>query len=461
MENQTSLPFAFSRACSDFVADVSYGDIPDGVVDLMKRDMLDWIGCVVGGAADPASGPIRAVTSEIGGRAQASAVGASRTDVVHAAMSNAYCGHILEMDDVDRDSISHPATVNMAPAMAVAEWTGKSGRDVLEAVVCGFEVMLRIGAAITPAHYQIFHTTSTAGVFGAAMAAGKLLGLTAGELSWALGNAGTLSAGLWQFLPDGAMSKFLHTGAAAGNGVLVALLAQKGFSGASHILEGPQGFFAGYARQAVDPALFQDFGRRWRAGTVSFKPYPCCRHTHSGIDAALEIRRQAAGRELRSVRLFTYSTARQVAGVRGPQSGREAKFSLSYCAASTILRGIPSEASFTGEAVAEEKVQRLEKMIEVVTDEAINARVPRNWPCRIEAVTVDGEELTAQVWSPTGDPENTLAWEGVEEKFRLLSEGVIGSGVQDEVIALCRDFEHLEKPGAIFECINRNFRRRC
>ena len=266
MTNQTWSP---SKACADFVADLQYADIPAAVIDTMKRDTLDWIGCAVGGAADRSSQPIKAVADVLGGNSHATPIDCGRRNVVLAAMSNAYFGHILEMDDVDRDSISHPATPNLAAAFAAAEFAGKQGKDVLLAAVCGFEIMLRIGAAITPAHYKIFHTTATTGVFGAAMAAGKLLDLDAIQLNWALGNAGTMSAGLWQFLPDGGMSKFLHTGAAAGNGILVAMLAKNGFSGATHILEGKQGFFAGYARQEVCYDLFKDFGEKWRAGLIS------------------------------------------------------------------------------------------------------------------------------------------------------------------------------------------------
>lgn len=452
--------FSPSRACSEFVASVRFEDIPSQVVDAMKRDTLDWIGCAIGGAADPSSQPVKRVTDTLSGKAQASAFDNHDLDCVHAAMSNAYYGHILEMDDVDRDSISHPATVNIPPAFALAQMTGKSGREILTSSICGFEVMLRIGAAVTPEHYKIFHTTATTGVFGAAMSAGKMLGLDSTRLAWALGNAGTMAAGLWQFLPDGAMSKFLHTGAAAGNGVLVALLAQENFSGAAHILEGKQGFFAGYARQAVDEKLFTDFGERWRAGTVSFKPYPCCRHTHSAIDAAAEIRRQAAGRELTSVKLYTYNTAKQVAGNRAPKTMRQAKFSVAWCAASTMLYGIPTEASFQDERVNEAKVAELESRIEMVIDDEINACVPRNWPCRIEAVTADGEKLVAQVWDPKGDPENTLSWDGVETKFRMLTDGIIPVHTQDELMVMARDFENLKNPARIFEVVNADFKRR-
>ena len=176
MTNQIWSP---SKACADFVADLQYADIPAAVIDTMKRDTLDWIGCAVGGAADRSSQPIKVVADVLGGNSQATSIDCGRRNVVLAAMSNAYFGHILEMDDVDRDSISHPATPNLAAAFAAAEFAGKQGKDVLLAAVCGFEIMLRIGAAITPAHYKIFHTTATTGVFGAAMAAGKLLDLDA------------------------------------------------------------------------------------------------------------------------------------------------------------------------------------------------------------------------------------------------------------------------------------------
>ena len=449
-----------SAACSEFVSALRYEDIPAEVVDTIKRDILDWIGCAVGGAADPASQPVKDLCNALGGLEQAGALDNGRRNVFFAAMTNGYCGHILEMDDVDRDSISHPATVNIPPALALAEHLGKGGRELITAVVAGFEVMLRIGAAITPAHYQVFHTTATTGVFGAAMAAGKMLGLSETQLGWALGNAGTMSAGLWQFLPDGAMSKFLHTGAAAAHGVMVALLAQSGFSGARHILEGKQGFFAGYARQEADLELFKDFGTKWRAGLVSFKPYPCCRHTHSAIDAAAEIRRQAAGRGLKSVKLFTYKTAQQVAGVRHPENTRQAKFSTAYCVASTLLRGTPSEADFSNDSVNEADVKALEARIKTAIDDEINARVPRNWPCRIEAETEDGEKLVAQVWNPTGDPENTLTWEGAEAKFRVLTGGIISAGQQDALIAACHNLENLEDVSSLVAGVNAAFHRK-
>lgn len=253
------------------------------------------------------------------------------------------------------------------------------------------------------------------------------------------------------------MSKFLHTAHAAGNGVYVALLAKEGFSGSNHILEGTQGFFEGYARQVVTDEKFRDFFKVWRTGNVSFKPYPCCRHTHSAIDAALDLREKLKGRKLSSIKLFSYSTAQQVAGKRSPKDSREAKFSTAYCVASSILRGTPSEKDFSNESVSEQKVRELENLIEIVIDEDLNKVVPVNWPHRIEAVTEDGEKLTSQVWSPKGDPENGLSWEDVETKFRTLTDGYITTKTQDKVIEICKNFESQENVAELFEEINLSF----
>lgn len=450
--------FSPSLACAQFASELKFEDIPESVVDFTKKDILDWIGCAIGGSADPSSKPIKEVSLILGGKTQAPVIGLSDQNVVTAAACNAYFGHILEMDDVDKDSISHPATVVISPALAVASWKKNSGKEIIASIVAGFEVMLRIGAAITPAHYKVFHTTATTGIFGAAISSGKLLGLNSKELLWALGNAGTSSAGLWQFLQDGAMSKFLHMAHAAGNGLYIAFLAKQGFSGAAHILEGSQGFFKGYARQDVNDDIFKDFSTYWRTENVSFKPYPCCRHTHSAIDAGLDIRQQLKGRTLKSIKLFTYSTANQVAGTRNPTTERQAKFSTAYCVASAILRGIPSEKHFTTDAVNEDEVKRLEAMIEVIIDEDLNRVVPKNWPHRIEAVTDDGEQIQAQVWSPKGDPENGLDWDAIITKFKILTEGRIEEKAQDDIIDFCKNFESKTDIAQLFEIINSTFK---
>lgn len=455
--------WSISQTITQFAAGLDGGNLPSDVVDIAKKLILDWIGCAISGAAHPASAPIRLLLSQLGGNGQAEHIGGEKTSVVLASLAHAYYGHILELDDIDRTSITHPGTVILPALFSVTDIAGISGKDFIAAAVAGYEAQLRIGAAVSPAHYEIFHTTSTVGVFGAAIAAGKALGLRKEQLDWALGNAGSLSSGLMQFLPEflqGGKSKFLHTGTAAANGVLVALLAKNGLSGADDILEGRQGFFAGFARQSVEEAIFRDFGKVWRILAVSIKPYPCCRHTHSAVDAAEVIRLRVQGRRFKQIRLYTYKTAVGFAGYRHPQDSRQARFSLSYCVASTLVRGLPKETDFSDASVKNKIVSAMEKSVEVIVDEQLNATVPARWPARLEVITEDGEKIVADVPTCKGDPEDPLDWQDIEFKFRQQADGVIAGESQEKIIQICRMLENIPYPGELLSVINSSFVRK-
>ena len=330
--------------------------------------------------------------------------------------------------------------------------------ELLLAIVAGYEVMLRVGAAVTPCHYQIWHTTATTGVFGSVIAAGRLLGLDSDQMSWAFGNAGTMAAGLWEFLQDGAMSKYLHTGKAAANGVLAALLARDGLTGASRVLEGQRGFFAGYARQAIDPALFSDFATRNRLAGVSHKPYPCCRHTHSSVDCALDLHHQWVTRAapIESVRLETYPAALQVAGNTSAEDPRQAQFSLKYCVARALLSGSLTLDSFHFRQLQDPKVRDLMERIQVDADADLDRATPGEWPARLRLRLVDGTELQSEIRCPKGDPENPLSWDEVEEKFRSLALGLLPERKVRELIHLCRALEDLPSCADILKKVNEN-----
>jgi 2-methylcitrate dehydratase PrpD len=318
--------------------------------------------------------------------------------------------------------------------------------------------MLRVGAAITPAHYQIFHTTATTGVFGSAMAAGRMLKLSQEQMTWAFGNAGTMASGLWEFLQDGAMSKYLHAGRASASGVLAACMAQTGFTGARRILEGPQGFFAGFARQDTDPALFQDFNVRFRTPSVSIKPYPCCRHTHSAIDCAKRLQAQLGARleDIAEVRLATYQAAAQVANNEHPEDPRAAQFSLKYVIARALKTGRISLPDFEEAVLFEPDVRALMARTTVTVDPRIDALTPKAWPARVTVRLADGRELTEYVENPKGDPENALSWKEVKEKFGLLVDGILPEPAWRDVIAMCEGLEELKDCGDILQRVNQD-----
>ncbi len=431
-----------SKACSDFAYGFKPEDAPANAKDHIKKCLLDWLGCAIRGSVMPQAECIKAYTEAMGGNSQASIIGNSKANTVfHAALSNGYYGHILEMDDVDKESISHPGTVIIPAALSIGEWRRLAGDEVLAAIIAGYEVMLRVGAAVTPAHYQIWHTTATCGIFGSAVAAGRLFKLTKEQMTWAFGNAGTMSAGLWEFLQDGAMSKYLHAGKASASGVMAAYLAQTGFTGASRILEGKQGFFAGYARQEVDPALFTDFGQKYRSGTVSFKPYPCCRHTHSAIDCARAIygKLNSPLDAVKHIQLATYKAAVQVAGNENPADARQAQFSLKYTIARALKTGQVTLEDFADDVLFDPEVRKLMEKTSVEVAPDLDGLTPSAWPARITVQLADGREITEFVKYPKGDPENSLTWPEVKEKFTSLVTGILDEPGIARVISLCEE----------------------
>lgn len=386
--------------------------------------LLDWLGSALAGhgtavgrrllayAAEQPAGTVPIVGSGLLCSAEV------------AALVNGGLSHIVEMDDLDRGSVLHPGAVVIPAALAAAAQTDAPGRELLAAIVAGYEVAIRIGEAVGKKHYFYFHNTSTCGVFGAATAAAWLLGLDQDQLMWALGNAGTQAAGLWQFNADGAMSKHLHAGRAAANGLLAATLATTGFSGARRILEGRRGFFAAMAPDARPEQVVAGLESRptaFRLEGVSIKPHASCRHTHPAIDAALALRPRLRDRTVEKVAVETYQAALDLCDNAQPSTTYAAKFSLHYCIASALCRGHVGLDAFHAGAIHDPAVRALLPRITARTTAAFDARYPAAWPARLVLHLTDGTQLAHTVTHPKGDPENPLTEAELEEKFRHLA----------------------------------------
>ncbi|PWR19994.1 MmgE/PrpD family protein [Zavarzinia compransoris] len=326
--------------------------------------------------------------------------------------------HILEVDDLHRASVVHPGCVVVPAALAVANRIGAGGHAFLDAVLWGFEAACRIGAAVGPAHYRIWHNTATCGPYGAAAAAGRLLGLDGAGMVAALGNAGSQSAGLWQFIETGAMTKHLHAGHAAAAGVNAADLAARGFSGPPHILEGDKGFFRAACPDAVPAAVLADPDGPWALTQTSIKPWPSCRHTHPAIDAALELAPGVNGRAIRAIAVDTYPAALDVCDRPDPQSPYEAKFSLHHCVAAALGDGRVNFDSFEAEARA--RLAPLRALVTPATGKAYAAAYPRAWGSAVRVTLADGTTLAAARDHALGDPENPLDRAALTEKAKML-----------------------------------------
>ncbi len=388
--------------------------------------VLDTLGCALGATGTEPARMLRAVAPP------------DTSDMPRRAFYLGGLAHILEMDDLHRDSVTHPGSVVIPAAWAIADSRNLGGREFLQAVLTGYEAMCRIGNSVGKAHYRVWHNTSTCGPFGSAFAAADLLGLDEDQTVWALGNAGTQSSGLWQFLATGAMSKHLHTARAAESGVLAALLAAEGFTGPDEILEGEKGFYAGLCPGPVPDKVLEDADASWQLTGTSIKPWPCCRHTHPAIDAALELHRQLAGRAITSVSVGTYQAALDVCDRPKPADPYSAKFSLQHTVAIALAEGQVVQASF--DADARQRVAGERAKVTVGLSEPVNAGYPKAWGADVAVMTADGAELRAVRRQARGDPENPVSADEVAAKARQqLAEAGMGPQRIDALVAAILD----------------------
>lgn len=392
-----------------------------------ERFVRDWLGSFVAGRAAP--------TGRI-----LSAYGEDARELEHRVFLAAAFSHVTETDDLHRTSVTHPGCVVVPVALLLGAEQGAGGHAALRATLAGYEVMTRIGEAFGPAHYRLFHNTATAGVFGAAAAAASLLELDEDGWVWALGSAGTQAAGLWQFNEEGAMSKPLHAGHAAAAGLRAALLAAEGFTGAERILEGEKGLFRALCPDARPEAVLAE-GSGWKLPETSMKPYPCCRHVHPAIDAALELRDVLAadGGELTRVEVESYPAALDVTDRPDPRTPHATRFSMQYTVARTLLRGRPGLDAFEPAALDDPAVRALLSRVTVRTSPDLAAAYPERWGAAVTGETGDGARHRVLRETATGDPDRPLDDTELDAKVEgLFAWADLGDGRGRGLLNACR-----------------------
>ncbi len=362
--------------------------------------------------------------------------------------------HTLEMDDLHKRSVTHPGCVVVPAALALASHHQLSGKDVLVAVLQGYEAMCRVGNAIGRAHYKVWHSTATCGPFGSAMAAASLLKLSPKQMLWALGNAGTQSAGLWEFMNSGGMSKHLHAGRAAEAGILAADLARLGFTGPGQILEGKQGLFRATGPDANPAAITETPAAPWELTLTSIKPWPCCRHTHPAIDAALELSAHIKI-PIRDVVIRTYQAALDVCDRPQPKTEYEAKFSLQHSVATALNNGAIDFESFSGPA--RDQLSANGGNVRVELSPEIDAAYPSSWGCEIEVITHDGQTLRAARRHCKGDPDLALTEsEMLAKAHTLLDYANVAPPAKDRLINYILNLQNETHVASINELLDIN-----
>ncbi len=412
---------------------------------------MDWLGSALGGSRQEAARLVVSLIREEGGNFQSTVIGFNeKTAVSRAALANGASSHILELDDLHKGSILHPAAPIISAAAAISEMERSGGKDLITAVVAGYEVGIRIAEAITPSHYYYWHTTGTCGTFGAAAAAASIVSLSVEETVHALGNAGSQAAGLWEFLKDGAMTKHLHSGKAAMNGIIAVQLARKGFTGAKKILEGEKGFFKATATEIMAEKAIQGLGEEYRILDNSYKIYPSCGHTHGAVDLAIKLAGEGLQpADIARIKVKTYGAAKDLVGNSDPTSPYEAKFSLPFCLSSALVYKKLILESFRPEALNDPLIRALIDRCQVEEDAQITARYPAKWPIQLEIILNNGRVLLEETDYPRGDPENPASEEDLRMKFQSLAALVLNdSGVQ-EVLNKLESLEDIQHTSSI------------
>lgn len=446
------------------MATTTSGDLASETFVHAQRAVLDWLGSVIAGSLEPPAQMARRVAARMGTSDEALVFAGGRAGAAAAAFANGVASHILELDDIHKGSTVHAAAPIIPAALAVAEREHASGRAFLTAVTLGYETAFRIGEAVNPSHYRFWHPTGTAATFGAAVAAGTLVGLDPAQMLHALGSAGTQAAGLWEFIVDGSMSKHLHPGKAALNGVLSADLAREGFTGAPRILEGDRGFFRAMSTNA-DPARVTDgLGATWKIGENGYKLYSCCGHTHTAIDVALDLREERrwsaeqALNELVSIDIATYGPGYDIVKEMNPRSPYQAKFSLAYCVVVALLEGevgLPQFASdrFGPDGVRVPAIAALLSRTRVTVDQALTHKYPAAWPAQLTLGLRDGSTLQASSDYPRGNPENPVATSRLEDKLVALVEPRFGRDAATAALAAVDILPHASDVATVFPAI--------
>lgn len=443
---------SLSEQLAAFVAGLPSEAIPANVVHKAKRHILDTLGAALAGAA--ASEPRSALAvMAADGQGDTLVWGTKRTlGARGAAFTNGVAAHALELDDAD--GCDHSGAVVLPAAFAALSCTPRPvpGRDFVDAVVLGYDVGRRVLEACggySPHNGYGWHSTMTCGVFGAAAASARILGLDAAQTAAALGHAGSFSGGLWGFIHDASQTKRMHTGRAAEGGLLAALLAQAGVSGPTQVFaDAWGGFFNAFARDTREPqALLHELGETWKIMRCSIKPHASCRSSHAAVDATLDLIRDRPCDvdELRSVHVRLSGFVAKMCGGRELRNLASSQMSLPYAVASVLVN---RHAGLSAYLEAARLDPRMTAVMERITLEIDPSMSDLDEPV-ITLTTLDGASRSRQVLTPLGDPGNPLSDAALLSKYRTLAGIVLDDASTDALASMTMELDTIPEVRAM------------
>lgn len=439
-----------TRDLAAFASRLKFEDIPAAALERIKDSALDSIGCCLHGVTLPWTRKVQELVLAEGALPAASIFGGGgKTSVSQAVLVNGTAGHAFELDDIHKESIVHPGSLALPVAVALAESAGgASGRDLITAMVAGYEIGTRVGNAATMSLFLCgFHPQGTSGAFVAAATAGRMLGLDPAQMQHALGIVGSQAAGLMA-AQEGAMVKRFHCGRAAQSGVYSALLARRGFTGIANVLEAPYGgYLSSLSDKPVPAKLTAGLGTVWETANVGYKPHAAVTSIHTALDALADLMREnrLAADDIARVDVgLSHMTHVHCAWQYQAQGVTAAQMNLFYGLAAIAIDGAAFVEQYREERLRDPRILDFIARIHASVDPGIEARGPAfRHAARLKISTRDGHAFSREILHRRGSPENPLKPGDIEYKFRNVARDCLAPRRLERVIELCGNLDHL------------------
>ncbi|MBI2861697.1 MAG: MmgE/PrpD family protein [Chloroflexi bacterium] len=439
-----------TKELARFACDLTYDALPSEVREKVKHCVLDQMGCQIAFATLPWSKSIYRAIRPLGGAPESTvAYYGYRTSADNAAFLNGSFGHGYEFDDTYFKRGTHPGVVIIPAALAMGEREAIDGKTFVTAVTIGYEIMVRLTAAINPySHFRGHHSPPGVGPFGAAAATGKIIGLDFDQMVNALGIAGSHAAGVREYTHTGGETKRIHAGLPAHSGIRSALLAQAGLTGPPTVIEGKWGFLRVWADQQDFDIVTRGLGKDWEMLLTGIKPHCCNGGIHPFIDSLQHLRRQMGfgPDDVQQVVVTTSAYGKNVFGImRRPENILGAQFSAPFSLATTLLRGSNGFGDYQEQFLTDPRFLEMADRVVLETEEEFDQQqlIGNLWAGKLKVVLKDGQSEEVRTTHPRGYPENPMTWEEVQDKFRTLARTALSDAQVERIIETVEGLDDL------------------
>lgn len=446
---------------AEFILNTGFEDLPEPIVSLTKERILDSVGAILAGAGNwTYREPFLRACENMGtGDCSAFTTGDRKFPAARAVMIDATFGHAVELDDGHKFAGAHAGTVVVPVALTLADLRGLSGKDVIAAVVAGYDIVYRIAAAMAPAQIDKgFHPTSNDDTLGAAAAAGKLLGLDRERLASALGLAGLYASGLMEATVTGQLSKCVMVGNAAYSGMEAVYLAEQGMEGTVSVFEGKDGFFRTKSEHVDLEEVCRGLGETYLITDTYSKMYPTCRHAQPAIEGVLNLMEKYhfGPEDVEKVWVGTHEVACTLTGkIKAPRDSGEAKFSSAYGIAVALYEKGFGVCHLNPEYTTDPRYLAMAKKVTVEQDPQVQAVYPKKRGAKVRVTLKDGRTLDEEIYDLKGSPNNPVGFEEIRNKFTANVKSLMPAGDMERLIEMIMNLETMDSVRPVMEILTR------